>query len=113
MSQYDDLLQHWKQFSQLVQDPIQAKDKLTADLVKRYSEQNIEILNDVLVSSIDHLKRLQTAKSLNDVVCTQARLTDEIGKKLMKAAQKFFNASLGNVADYNEWLRAHCDMATD
>ena len=113
MSQYDELLQNWKHFTQIIQDPLQAKDELTTALVKRYSEQNIEILNDVLVSSIDHLKRLQKVKSLNDVVCTQARLTDEIGKKLMKAAQKFFNSSLGNVSDYNEWLKAHCDLATD
>ncbi len=113
MSQYDELLKNWEQFSKLVQEPMQAKDKIIANLARRYSEQNIEILNDVLASSIDHLKHLQKAKSLNDVVCTQARLTDEIGKKLMKAAQKFFNASLGNVSDYNEWLKAHCDMATD
>jgi len=113
MSQYEDLLQNWERFVQLVKKPGQAKDELTASMVKRYSEQNIEILNDILVSSIDHLNRLQKVKSLNDVICTQAHLTDEIGKKLMKAAQKFFNASLGNVSDYNEWLKAHCDLATD
>ena len=113
MSQYDELLQNWKLFSQIIQDPIQSQDKMIASLINRYSEQNVEILNEVLISSIDHLKRLRKVLSLNDVICTQAHLTDEIGKKLMKAAQKFFNASLGNVSDYNEWLKIHCDLATD
>ncbi len=113
MNRYDELLQNWKHFSQIVQNPIQSPDELTARMIKRYAEQNIDILNDFLVSSIEHLNRLQKVKSLNEVICTQARLTDEIGKKLMKAAQQFFNTSLGNVSDYNEWLKAHCDLATD
>jgi len=113
MSQYDELLQNWKRFSQIIQDPINAPDELTAKRVKRYFEQNIEILNNVLVSSIDHLKHLQTVDSFNEVICTQARLTDEIGKNLLKTAQNFFNASLGTASDYNEWLKAHCDLATD
>ncbi len=113
MNHYDELMQNWQRFTQIIQAPTQAKDELTANMVKRYAEQNIEILNEVLVSSIDHLKHLQKVKSLNDVICMQARLTDEIGKKLMKTAQAFFNTSLGNVSDYNEWLKAHCDLATD
>ena len=71
------------------------------------------ILNDIFTTSIDNLKRLQTAKSSNDVICTQARFTNEISKKLALSAQRFLNASLGHIADYNEWLKAHCDLSTD
>ena len=113
MVQYKELMQNWERFVQMIQNPAQAHDELTSSLIKRYSEQNIEILNEVLVSSIEHLKHLQKAKSFNDVICTQARLSDEIGKKMMTGAQKFFNTSLHNVSDYNEWLKTHCDFATD
>jgi len=113
MSQYDELLKNWEQFAKIIQNPIKANDEVTTAMVKRYTEQNIEILNEVLVTSIEHLQALQKVKSMNDIICTQARLTHEIGKKLMKSAQKFFNASLGNVVDYNEWVKAHCDLATD
>ncbi len=113
MDHYDELLRNWKCFSQIIQDPIQNRDEVTAELVKRYAEQNIEILNEILLSSIEHLKHLQKVKSLNDIICTQARLTDEIGKKMFKSTQKFFSASLGKVSDYNEWLKSHCDLATD
>ena len=82
-------------------------------LIKRYVEQNISILNDILVTSIENLKHLQEAKSPNEIICTQARFANEINKKLSIATQRFLNASLGHIADYNEWLKAHCDLATD
>ncbi len=82
-------------------------------LVKRYVEQNIVIMNDVLTTSIENLKRLQKSLNTNDVICIQARFTNEISKKLSMSAQRFLNASLGHIADYNEWLKAHCDLATD
>lgn len=82
-------------------------------LVKRYIEQNIVIMNDVFATSIENLKRLQKANAANDVICIQARFTNEISKKLAMSAQRFLNASLGHIADYNEWLKDHCDLATD
>ena len=64
-------------------------------------------------SEKDLLTNLQKAKSANDIICTQARFTNEINKKLTLSAQRFLNASLGHIADYNEWLKEHCDLATD
>lgn len=110
MERYKELLENWERFIKMLQNTRQSNDMLAATMMNRYIEQNIEILDDVLISSIEHLKRLQKATTLNDTICTQARLTDEIGKKLMLIAQKFFNASLSNVSDYNEWLKTHCDL---
>jgi hypothetical protein len=50
---------------------------------------------------------------MNEVICTQAKLTHEINKKIALSAQRFLNTSLGHITDYNEWLKAHCDLATD
>lgn len=110
---YQELQENWKLFSELVDQFPTSKDEQIETLVKRYIEQNLSILNDVFATSIDNLKRLQKADSTNDIICTQARFTNEISKKLSLSAQRFLNASLGHIADYNEWLKAHCDLATD
>lgn len=104
---------NWKRFADLIESLPNMQDEQMATLVKRYIEQNLMILNDVFATSIDNLQRLQHAKTPNDVICTQARFTNEINKKLSLSAQRFLNASLGHIADYNEWLKAHCDLATD
>jgi len=110
---FKEFQENWKHFSDLIDKMPSMKDEQLATLVKRYIEQNIMILNDVFTTSIDNLQRLQNAKTPNDVICTQARFTNEISKKLSLSAQRFLNASLGHIADYNEWLKAHCDLATD
>ena len=111
MDRHQELKRNWETFIAMVQKTTSVNDEATAVLVKRYTDQNVEIINDVLVSSIEQLQRLQKVKSMNDIICTQARLTDEIGKKLMHIAKKFFNESLNNVSDYNAWLKTHCDLA--
>jgi len=110
---YQEFQENWKSFSELM-------DKLTSQahpdlqmLVNRYIEQNVIFLNDVFSSSIENLKHLQRANCPNDIICTQAKFTNEINKRLSLSAQRFLNASLGHIADYNEWLKAHCDLATD
>ena len=104
---------YWKELSDLLAQIPNTSDEQLNMLIKRYNEQNILFLNDVLSTSVDNLKRLQKAKSANDIICTQARFTNEINKKLTLSAQRFLNASLGHIADYNEWLKEHCDLATD
>lgn len=110
---YDEYQQNWKIFSDMIDALPKAKDEQVAILVKRYVEQNILILNDVLTTSIENMQHLQNAKTVNDVICTQARFTHELTTKLTLSAQRFLNASLGHITDYNEWLKAHCDLATD
>lgn len=102
-----------KAFQALLKDAPSTGNEQIDTLIKRYVEQNIIVLNDVLTTSIDNLNGLKNAKSPNDIICTQARFTNEISKKLSLTAQRFLNASLGHIADYNEWLKAHCDLATD
>lgn len=110
---FKEFQENWKIFSDLLDQIPLLEDNNMNTLIKRYIEQNIIILNDVFSTSIDHLKRLQKAKSANDIICTQARFTNEISTKLSMSAKRFLNASLENIADYNEWLKAHCDLATD
>jgi hypothetical protein len=105
--------QNCEAFSELINQFPHSSDEQLDILVKRYIDQNLVIMNDVFTTSIENLKRLQKAKTPNDVICTQARFTNEISKKLAMSAQRFLNASLGHIADYNEWLKAHCDLATD
>ena len=107
------LMDNWTAFIKLVNQTIIPQDEPNASLVKRYVEQNLEILNDILVCSTENLKKLQSAKANNEIICIQAKLTHDISKKLMCAAQEFLSTSLGNVGDYNEWLKTHCDLATD
>lgn len=110
---YQEFQENWKAFSELIDQLPHAQNEQIAVLMKRYIDQNLLILNDVFATSIDNLKRLQKAKTPNDIICTQARFTNEISKKLSLSTQRFLNASLGHIADYNEWLKAHCDLATD
>jgi EAL domain-containing protein (putative c-di-GMP-specific phosphodiesterase class I) len=105
--------ENYQTFSELINHIHHSKDEQLDTLIKRYVEQNLVIMNDVFTTSIENLKRLQKAQAPNDIICIQARFTNEISKKLTLSAQRFLNASLGHIADYNEWLRAHCDLATD
>src|SRR5579864_8356190 len=104
---YQEFQQNWKAFSELIDKLSASNDDQLNGLIKRYIEQNIMVLNDVFSTSIDNLNRLQKAKTPNDIICTQARFTNEITKKLSLSAQRFLNASLGHIADYNEWLKDH------
>src|SRR5690242_6240130 len=110
---YQEFQENWKLFSELIDKLPSNEDEQINNLIKRYIEQNLIILNDVFSTSIENMERLQKAKSANDIICMQARFTNEISKKLALSTQRFLNASLGHIADYNEWLKAHCDLATD
>lgn len=110
---YETFKENWKILSDLIDHLPNSNNEQIDRLVKQYIEQNLAILNDVFSASIENLNRLKNAKSTNDVICTQARFANDISKKLTLSTQQFLNASLGHIADYNEWLKAHCDLATD
>lgn len=111
---YQELHENWQKFSVLIDTVSKNNDEQMNMLINRYIEQNAIILNEILTTSIKNLKTLQKeARTPNDVICLQARFTHEINKKMSLAAQRFLNASLGHIADYNEWLKSHCDLATD
>src|SRR5437868_12395866 len=97
---YQEFQENWKILSQLIDNLPTTENEQMNSLVKAYLTQNLILLNDVFSSSIDNLKRLQTAKSTNDIICTQARFTNEISKKLSLSTQRFLNTSLGHIADY-------------
>ncbi len=110
---YQEFQDNWKAFSMLIDQLPQSQDEQINTLIKRYIEQNITIFNGIFATSIENLKLLANAKTPADVICAQARFTNEINKKLALSTQRFLNASLGHISDYNEWLKAHCDLATD
>lgn len=110
---HQEFQENWKMFSDLIKELPNGTEEHVNTLINRYIEQNLMLLNDMFSTSIDNLKHLQKAKTANDVICTQARFSNEISKKIALSTQRFLNASLGQIADYNEWLKAHCDLATD
>lgn len=111
--QYKEFHENIKNFANLIEQMSNHADPKVDEIIKHYVEQNIMVLNDIFSSSIEHLKHIQNVKNANEVICAQARFTNEITKKLTLSAQRFLNTSLGQIADYNEWLKAHCDLATD
>jgi len=110
---YQEFQENWKAFSELIDKVQKSENESMNNLLQSYIDQNLMILNDVFATSIENLKKLQKAKSTNDIICTQARFTNDISKKLSLSTQRFLNTSLGHISDYNEWLKAHCDLATD
>ena len=109
---YKEFQENWNTFLKLLEQLPDAKDEQVKTLIKRYTEQNLMILNDVFAISIDNFKKLQTAQTAEDIIRIQVSLTNDISKKLSLSAQRFLNASLGNISHYNEWLKG-CDFATD
>ncbi len=108
-----DMQEHWKTFLNLIEQMPQSKDEQMNLLLNHYIEQNISLLNDIFAISVDHLSQLKQATTTNDVICTQARLCNNVTKKISISTKRFLNASLGQISDYNEWLKTHCDLATD
>ncbi|MBX3709159.1 MAG: hypothetical protein KIT56_04020 [Gammaproteobacteria bacterium] len=110
---YQEFQDNWRIFSEFIEKiPTNENDPMN-NLIRQYINQNLILLNEVFTTSIEHLTQLQKAKSTHDIICTQAKFTNEISKKLSLSTQWFLNTSLGHIADYNEWLKAHCDLATD
>ena len=110
---YQDLQDHLQTFSELINHLQESGDEKINRLIHYYVEQNVTLLNDIFLISIKHLTMLQKSHSANDIICAQARLTHEMNQKLSLSTQRFLNVSLGQIADHNDWLKAHCDLATD
>lgn len=110
---YQEFLENWRIFSELIDKIPNIDNEHMNNLIKSYIDQNLIILNDVFSTSIENLKKLEKAKTTNEVICTQAKFSNDINKKVSLSTQRFLNTSLGHISDYNEWLKAHCDLATD
>lgn len=110
---YKEFQENWETFSNLLQQLKKTNDLKTSMLIKQCLQQNISVLNDILETSIAHLKKLQEAKTQTDIICIQAKFTYEITHRLTLSGQRLLNNSLGNLADYNEWVKTYCDFSTD
>lgn len=110
---YQKFQENWDTFTQLVGSlPTMNNEKMNL-FIKRYVEQNLIVLNEIFEVSIKNIEQLKKTKSTEEIIALQAKFTSEISKKLTLTAQRFLNASLDHLSDYNEWLKAHCDLATD
>ena len=110
---YQEFYGNWTKFSKLIDQIPTMENEQMRNLVKQYVEQNIMILNEIFNISINNLKKLQNAKTTHEIISTQAKFTHDVGSKLSLSTQRFLNSSLAHIADYNDWLKAHCDLATD
>jgi hypothetical protein len=110
---YQDTKQYWQQLCQLLEQEVKLSDSNLNNFVQRAIEQHISILNDVLHLSIHNLKHLQKIDTIDDAICSQVKFISAISKKLTLTQQHFLDLSLGQMTDYNDWLKAHCDLATD
>jgi hypothetical protein len=111
---YSEFQANWELFSRLVDQVPVSQDEHINALAQLYIKQNIILLNDVFSVSLNKLKKLQNAKSPNDIICAQARFANEINKRISLTTQNFLNTSLGqSIGDYDKWLQAHCDLSTD
>lgn len=100
-------------FKKLLEELRHTTDNTDSIAIKRHIEQNINLINDVFTISMQHLQQLQQVSGTDDILRLQTRLANEMSQKLALAAQRFLNHSFNNIADYNEWLKQHCDLATD
>ncbi len=110
---YQQLQKNWKIFSDLINELPNTDDDHMNRVIKSYVEQNLTTLNDIFALSIDQLRHLQNKRSVNHVICAQAKLTYDMSQKLSQVAQRFLHTSLDNITDYNEWLKNRTDLATD
>lgn len=105
--EYKQLIENWDKFASIIQENNTTRNEITATLIERYLTQNAIVLNDLLSCNIDYLQKMQAMQDPNEIICTQAKLSTELSKKLMNIAQQFMNASLSNAADYNHWLKGN------
>lgn len=108
-----ELQENYRKLLALIEEKPIAKTEQEKALLNYYIEQNTILINDIFSISIEKLTYLQKNHTVNDIICTQARLTSEITEKVTLNSRRFLDATLGELGDYNEWLKAHCDLATD
>lgn len=109
---YQKFLDKWIILSELIEKFNADKDERNRELMNSYVDQNLTLVDDLLALNISQVRKLNKLTSANDIVCAQAKFSHEISKQLSIASKQFLDASLNNVTDYNEWLKAHSDHAT-
>jgi len=110
---YQDLEENWKKFSDLIIQFQKMENSKNQTILKHHIEQNLTILNQLFSLSIATLEALQRAQTASDILSAQTKFTTDLNKKITFLSQDFLNTSLRTMSDYNEWLKAHCDLATD
>jgi hypothetical protein len=110
---YQEFQDNLQKFTELLEQIKKTHHEQNDLIIKRYVEQNLLILNHMIGISIESLRHIQGAKSTTEILHAQTQFINEINKKITMLNHDFLNASLRTMSDYNEWLKAHCDLATD
>lgn len=87
--------------------------ELTNPLLKHYVNYNIDLISEIIKLSNQQLKQLKTVKDANEVFELQAAQAENLNKIIPVNTQNFLNSTLTQIADYNAWLKAHCELTTD
>lgn len=110
---YQEFEANLKLFLKVIKALPNKQNTQVSNLLKRYIDQNLMVLNDVFSISIDHLNKLEQSQNVNEIICTQALFMNEINQKLTLISRRFLNESIGAMHDHDEWLKKHCDFSTD
>lgn len=111
---YSEVQVNLENFINLVKQAPASQDEHMNALINFYTSKNITLLNDMLQIIMLNLKKLHQSNSVNEVICTQSLFSSDIYKKISSSREWFLSARLKDInSEYDEWVLAHCDLATD
>lgn len=83
-------------------------------LMNPYVKNNLSLLNNLLRICIHKFQKIKSSTSTNELICIQAELCNEMHKVISSNKEIFLKLSLDGITiNHDEWLQAHCDLATD
>ncbi len=103
--QYQDFMEKWaelvKSFPSLEAKPDAHENKAMAELIRRYTEQNLEVLNDIVSCNMDYLRKLNKVKSPEEISLLNSQLVTELGTKMMFNSQRFTTMLTQDLANWS------------
>ena len=105
--EYEDFMEKWAEFSKMIPTNPAIKDEFLAKMVKQYTEHTLDVLNDILMSNMSYLKRLNAVSSPNEIPLLQSQFMGEMTLKMTQASQRFMSMTATDMPQYNEWMKKH------
>lgn len=110
---YLELKTHFETFSKLINQIPASRNKHMEILVHLYVKQIIALLNDIILISLKMIKQLCQEIAANNMISLQLQFIHDIQSKLSTMQNCMLPLMGKHTLDYDEWLQAHCDLATD
>ena len=89
--EYEDFMAKWAEFSKMIPENPAMKDEALAKLVKQYTEHTLDVLNEILMSNMNYLKRLNAVNSPSEIPLLQSQFMGEMTLKMTQASQRFMS----------------------